>query len=158
MIGRTKISPCEYLYFPELCKSREKPISMKHFYLAKTHPSLKHQILKNNLRTSIWSYLKSCLSLFKFPLFSYPHPWDKNASLNIQRVHPGGRIDAAGLRLNHTVLFGGFIFMTPSQSFAPQGKSVQEGQNTGVAYPSSQYATPASECSKVTPQNHHRSR
>lgn len=64
--------------------------------------------------------------------------------LQTHRVHPRGRINAAGLWLNHTMLFGGFIFITPSESFAPQGKSVQAGQNTGVAHPSL-HTTPALE-------------
>lgn len=45
-----KIPLCKYLYFLELCKSREKPSRMKHFYLAKSHPFPEHQIFKNNLR------------------------------------------------------------------------------------------------------------
>jgi len=52
------------------------------------------------------------------------------------------------------MLFGGFIFMAPSETFAPQGKSVQEGQNTGGAHPSPPCTTPPSECSKITPPNH----
>lgn len=152
-----KIPPCEYLYFPEPCKSQEKPSRMKHFYLANTHPSPKQQIFENNLRKFHLIVSKKLPPPLQVPPLLLPSPLWQEASPNIQRVHPRGRIDAAGLQFNHTMLFGGFIFMTPSESFAPQGKSVQEGQNTGVAYPSLLYTTPASECSKITPQNHQHS-
>lgn len=106
---------------------------MKHFYLAKTHPSPKHQIFKNNLWNFHLIVSKKMPPPPQVPPLLLSSPLWQNPSPNIQRVHPRGRIDAAGLRLNHTMLFGGFIFMAPSESFAPQGKSVQEGQNTGVA-------------------------
>lgn len=44
-----KILPCEYLYFPEPCKT-QKPSRIKYFYLAKTHSSPRHQIFENNLK------------------------------------------------------------------------------------------------------------
>lgn len=152
-----EILPCKYLYSPEPCKSREKPSRMKHFYLAKTHPSPKHQIFKNNLWNFHLIVSKKMPPPPQVPPLLLSSPLWQNPSPNIQRVHPRGRINAAGLRLNHTMLFGGFIFMTPSESFAPQGKSVQEGQNTGVAHPSPLHTTPASECSKITPPNHQHS-